>query len=60
MKTKDQRPEKRSVGRPRGLEKEPVNVLMGCERAQRLREYAVKDQRTISNVVENALEAFGI
>lgn len=52
---------KRKPGRPLGSEKEPVNVYMKKDRAQRLREFAVKEQKTISIVVENALEAqYGI
>lgn len=47
---------KRKPGRPLGAEKEPVNVYINKIRAQRLREFAVKEQKTISIVVENALE----
>lgn len=48
---------KRKVGRPTGSEKEPINIYVRKDRAQRLREFAVKEQKTISIVVENALEA---
>jgi len=52
---------KRKIGRPQGSEKEPVNVYMHTERAQKLRELAVKEQKTISVMVENALEeSYGI
>ena len=52
---------KRKVGRPAGSEKEPMNIFIRKERAQRLRDFAVKEQKTISIVVENALEAqYGI
>lgn len=44
------------VGRPTGTEKEPLNIYMKKDRAKRLREFAVKEQKTISIVVENALE----
>lgn len=54
-------PKKRKIGRPKGSEKAPVNIFMRVERAQKLREYAAKEQKTISIVVENALEAqYGI
>lgn len=51
---------KRKVGRPPGPEKEPVNILMNVDRAARLRERAKTEQKTISIVVENALEEQGI
>ena len=52
---------KTKVGRPLGSEKEPLNVYIKKERAQRLREFAIKEQKTISIVVENALEGqYGI
>jgi hypothetical protein len=51
---------KAKKGRPRGSDKEAVNVYMRKERASRLREFSVKEQKTISIVVENALEAYGI
>lgn len=49
------------VGRPKGSEKEPMNIFVKKDRAKRLREFAVKEQKTISIVVENALEqTYGI
>lgn len=52
---------KKEKGRPKGSEKEPMNVFIHKERAKKLRDLAKKDQRTISVMVENALEsAYGI
>jgi hypothetical protein len=53
---------KKTLGRPSGpVEKEPVNVSIERPRAKKLRELAVKEQRTISVLVENALvETYGI
>lgn len=52
---------KRKIGRPVGSEKEPVNVYMRTGRAQKLRDLAVTEQKTISILVENALETtYGI
>lgn len=48
---------KKAKGRPKGSEKEPMNIFVRKDRAKRLREFAVKEQKTISIVVENALEA---
>ena len=48
-------------GRPTGSKKEAVNIYMHKERAEKLRDLAKTDQRTISVVVENALEqTYGI
>lgn len=48
-------------GRPPGTDKEPMNIYVKKDRAQRLRDFAVKEQKTISIVVENALEqAYGL
>lgn len=48
-------------GRPKNKEKkEAVNIYMNSKRAQRLRLAAVTQQKTISIVVENALEKEGI
>lgn len=47
---------KKDLGRPSGPQKEPLNIYMRSDRAKRLREFAVKEQKTISIVVENALE----
>lgn len=51
---------KLSRGRPKGSEKEPVNVYINKERAQRLRQFAFNAQKTISIIVENALDGYGI
>lgn len=52
---------KRKAGRPRGSDKEPMNIYIKKERAQKLREFAVKEQKTISIVVENALhQSYGL
>ena len=52
---------KKKVGRPIGSDKEPMNIYVHKERAGKLRELAIKEQKTISVVVENALEAqYGI
>lgn len=49
------------IGRPAGSEKEPMNVFVTKDRAKKLRELAKKEQRTISILVENALNsAYGI
>jgi hypothetical protein len=51
----------KKIGRPAGSEKEPMNVFVNKERAKKLRDLAKKEQRTISIMVENALEtAYGI
>jgi hypothetical protein len=47
---------KRKVGRPMGSEKEPMNIYIQKERAGKLRAFAKTEQKTISIVVENALE----
>jgi hypothetical protein len=52
---------KKSKGRPKGSEKEPLNIYIHKERAAKLRGFARDEQKTISIVVENALEAqYGI
>jgi hypothetical protein len=52
---------KNKTGRPKGADKEPVNIYMNKDRAQKLRELAVTEQKTISIMVENALEtSYGI
>lgn len=52
---------KKEKGRPLGPEKEPLNIYILKDRAKRLRNFAVKEQKTISIVVENALEqTYGI
>lgn len=52
---------KRKVGRPKGSDKEAVNIYIHKKRAASLRELAVTEQKTISIVVENALErSYGI
>lgn len=53
---------KPQIGRPAGLEKKvPVNLFMTKTRKDRLKEYAAKEQKTQSIIVENALQqAFGI
>lgn len=52
---------KRKIGRPIGSEKEPVNVYIHKERANKLRKLAVSEQKTISVIVENALtNTYGI
>lgn len=48
---------KRKVGRPAGLEKEPMNIFIKKDRAAKLRDLAKTEQKTISIMVENALEA---
>lgn len=47
---------KLKVGRPKGSEKEPMNIFINKDRAKNLRQLAKDQQRTISIVVENALE----
>lgn len=52
---------KRSKGRPTGQKKEPMNIFITCDRAAKLRELAIEEQKTISIMVENALETqYGI
>lgn len=52
---------KRKPGRPKGSEKIPLNLYMTKDRAGKLKNLAVKEQKTVSIVVENALEAqYGI
>jgi len=52
---------KKGKGRPKGSEKEPLNIYIHKERAAKLRGFAKDEQKTISIVVENALEAqYGI
>lgn len=46
----------KTIGRPTGPEKEPLNIFMLKTRAKKLRELAQKEQKTISIMVENALE----
>jgi hypothetical protein len=46
---------KRGKGRPAGPDKEPVNIYIEKNRAKKLREFAHKEQKTISIIVENAL-----
>lgn len=49
------------LGRPKNKEKkEPVNIYINSKRAHRLRIAAAEQQKTISIVVENALEEQGI
>ena len=47
---------KNKVGRPQGSDKEPMNIYVHKERAGKLRKLALDQQKTISIVVENALE----
>jgi len=47
---------KREKGRPNGPAKEPLNIYIRRDRAKKLRDFAIKEQKTISIVVENALE----
>lgn len=47
---------KKKKGRPKGDKKEPVNIYMESGRAANLRKLAVTEQKTISILVENALE----
>ena len=47
----------KSIGRPKGEKKEPMNLSIGVKRARALRLLAVSSQKTISIMVENALEA---
>jgi hypothetical protein len=48
-------------GRPSGPAKEPINIYMLKDRAKKLRILATQEQKTISIVVENALEhTYGI
>lgn len=52
---------KNTLGRPKNKEKkEAVNIYMNSKRAHRLRIAAAEQQKTISIVVENALEKEGI
>lgn len=52
---------KRKLGRPEGTKKEPVNIYIQKERAKKLRSLAAESQKTISIMVENALESsYGI
>lgn len=51
----------KEIGRPAGPAKEPLNIYIKRDRAKRLREFAIEQQKTISILVENALEkAYGI
>jgi hypothetical protein len=51
----------KKVGRPKGLKKSPVNIYMEDKRIERLKKFAFKEQKTISIIVENALDiAYGI
>lgn len=50
----------KEIGRPAGPKKEPVNVSILKTRAKNLRQFAVKEQKTISTIVENALDSYGI
>lgn len=47
---------KRTKGRPLGQKKEPMNIFIRSDRAAKLRELAIEEQKTISIMVENALE----
>lgn len=47
---------KTQTGRPKGEEKEPMNIFVRVGRAKKLRDLARKEQKTISIMVENALE----
>lgn len=47
---------KKKVGRPNGSEKEALNVYIHKGRAASLRALAKDEQKTISIMVENALE----
>lgn len=47
---------KKKPGRPKGSEKEPMNIYIHKERATKLRIYAAAEQKTISTIIENALE----
>jgi hypothetical protein len=52
---------KQKVGRPKGSNKVPMNIFINVNRADRLRALAVEQQKTISIMVENALEtSYGI
>lgn len=51
---------KKKIGRPKGSEKEPVNIYINKERAKNLRNSAKDQQKSISIVVENALCDYGI
>jgi hypothetical protein len=52
---------KKIIGRPKGSEKEALNIYIHKERAAKLRGFAKEEQKTISIVVENALKAqYGI
>lgn len=51
----------KKIGRPAGSEKEPMNIFVTTGRAKKLRELAKTEQKTISIMVENALQtAYGI
>jgi len=53
--------QKKSRGRPKGAEKEAMNLYITKDRAERLREFAGTEQKAISIIVENALEnTYGI
>lgn len=47
---------KQDFGRPKGPDKEPMNIFVRKDRAKKLRDLAKKEQKTISIMVENALE----
>lgn len=47
---------KQKIGRPKGSEKEAMNIYINKTRAGKLRDYARDEQKTISIVIENALE----
>jgi hypothetical protein len=44
-------------GRPKGSDKEAMNIYVHKERAAKLRQFARDEQKTISIIVENALES---
>lgn len=46
----------KKIGRPKGSDKEPMNIFVHKDRAQKLRDLAKTEQKTISIMVENALE----
>jgi hypothetical protein len=52
---------KTKPGRPKGSKKEPMNIYISTDRAEKLRDYAREQQKTISILVENALqEQYGL
>lgn len=52
---------KNKIGRPKGSEKKALNIYLQGVMIDKLKDLAIEEKRTISAMVENALEtAYGI